>query len=120
DPLLTSMKSGAVMPDSLVYDTACTLRLHWNNVFNTNYMKRTELTEKLYNLRLVIDRFHQKGHKRQMCKQFMNSNYDPCISESIDYELANENSIEAEEEEPQETYPEDYQQDHEEDHEEAH
>ncbi|CAF3163957.1 unnamed protein product [Rotaria sp. Silwood2] len=195
DHLLTSMKSGAVMPEFLVYDTACALRLHWNNVFNTNYMKRTELTEKLYNLRLVIDRFHQKGHKRQMCKQFMNPNYEQnrdifkhintsvceqffsfltkfrtslrvfnyptsslfnmllfhlknadttgininnfglgqsyfgndiklhfissCISESIDYELANENSIEAEEEEePQETYQEDYQQDHEGDHEE--
>ena len=66
------MKAGALFPDSLVYDNACALRLHWNKVFDTKYLQRTELTEKLYNMRLVIDRFHQKGHNRPMCKRLMN------------------------------------------------
>ncbi|CAF2037055.1 unnamed protein product [Rotaria magnacalcarata] len=70
------MKAGALVPDSLVYDNACSLRLHWNKVFDTNYLHRSEFTEQLYNMRLVIDRFHQKGHTRPMCRTQMNAD-DP-------------------------------------------
>ena len=66
------MKASALFPDSLVYDNACALRLHWNKVFGTKYFQRTELTGKLYNMRLAIDRFHQKGHNRPMCRGLMN------------------------------------------------
>jgi hypothetical protein len=70
------MKAGALLPDSLVYDNACALRLHWNKVFATKYLQTTEFTEKLYKMRLVIDRFHQKGHTRPMCKKMMNPDDD--------------------------------------------
>jgi hypothetical protein len=70
------IKAGASLPDALVYDNACTLRMHWNKVFDTRYFQRNEYTEQLYNMRLVLDRFHQKGHTQPMCKQIMNADND--------------------------------------------
>ena len=66
------LKDGAHLPDSLIYDNACALRLHWNKVYDTEYLKKTEFTSKLYSLVLALDRFHRKGHNRPMCKKLMN------------------------------------------------
>ncbi|CAF3850775.1 unnamed protein product [Adineta steineri] len=72
DHLLTMLKDGAQLPDSLIYDNACALRLHWNKVYDTQYLTKNEHTTKLYNLVLALDRFHRKGHVRPMCKKLMN------------------------------------------------
>jgi hypothetical protein len=66
------LKAGAHLPSALVYDNACALRLHWNKVYNTKYLKKNEMTDKRYNLLLALDRFHQKGHVRPMCRKMMN------------------------------------------------
>lgn len=66
------LKSGANLPDALIYDNACALRLHWNKVYGTEYLMKNEFTDKLYNLSLVLDRFHRKGHTRPMCRKMMN------------------------------------------------
>ena len=66
------MKAGALIPNALIYDNACALRLHWNKVYGTKYFQRNELTEKLSNMTLVLDRFHRKGHTRPMCRKMMN------------------------------------------------
>jgi hypothetical protein len=70
--LLTLLKAGAHLPSALIYDNACALRLHWNKVFDTKYLKKNEMTDKLNNLLLALDRFHQKGHVRPMCRKMMN------------------------------------------------
>jgi hypothetical protein len=41
-------------------------------VYGTKYLKENQLTNKLYNLLLVLDRFHRKGHVRPMCRKIMN------------------------------------------------
>ncbi|CAF4848562.1 unnamed protein product [Rotaria socialis] len=76
DHLLTMLKSGANLPDVLFYDNACALRLHWNKVLDTKYLAKNEFTNKLYNLLLVLDRFHRKGHTRPMCRKMMNPDDD--------------------------------------------
>lgn len=48
------------------------LRLHWNKYYNTEFFKHSEFTKKLYDMTLVLDRFHQKGHVRSMCKKQVN------------------------------------------------
>ena len=72
---MTLVKTGAQLPDVLIYDNACALRLHWNNVFRTEYLKENEMTLKLFNLKLLLDRFHQKGHTRPMCRRLMNPDH---------------------------------------------
>ncbi|CAF1627339.1 unnamed protein product, partial [Didymodactylos carnosus] len=72
DHLLTMLKFGANLPDALFYDNACALRLHWNKVYGTKYLAKNEFTNKLYNLSLVLDRFHLKGHTTPMCRKMMN------------------------------------------------
>lgn len=73
------------MPNVLVYDNACSLRLHWNKVHATKIFQKNEFTDKLYNLQLFIDRFHQKGHTRPMCKSLMNPDhgYNKKVMEDI-------------------------------------
>ena len=73
--LLTLAKTGALLPNVLVYDNACALRLHWNNVYGTEYLQQNEATQQLFNLKLLTDRFHQKGHTRPMCQKLMNPNH---------------------------------------------
>lgn len=73
---MTLLKSGAKLPDILFYDSACALRLHWNKVYGTKYLAKNEFTNKLYNLLLVLDRFHRKGHTRPMCRKMMNPDDD--------------------------------------------
>ena len=63
------LKDGAHLPNSLIYDNACALRLHWNKVYDTEYLLKTEFTSKLYNLVLALDHFHRKGHVRPICKK---------------------------------------------------
>lgn len=66
------LKDGANLPDCLIYGTACALRLHWNKIYDSKYLQKTEFTTKLHNLVLALDRFHRKGHVRPMCKKQMN------------------------------------------------
>ena len=66
------LKSDANLPNALIYDNVCALRLHWNKVYDIKYLVKNEFTEKLYNLSLVLDRFNRKGHTRPMCRKMMN------------------------------------------------
>jgi hypothetical protein len=54
------LKADGSLPNALVYDNACALRLHWKKVYGTKYLQQNQLTDKLYNLQLVLDRFHEK------------------------------------------------------------
>ncbi|CAF4546890.1 unnamed protein product [Rotaria socialis] len=76
DHLLTMLKFGANLPDVLFYNNACELRLNWNKVYDTKYLAQNEFTNKLYNLLLVLDRFHRKGHTRTMCRKMVNPDDD--------------------------------------------
>ncbi|CAM4878914.1 unnamed protein product [Rotaria socialis] len=70
------LKFGANLPDVLFYNNACELRLNWNKVYDTKYLAQNEFTNKLYNLLLVLDRFHRKGHTRTMCRKMVNPDDD--------------------------------------------
>ena len=70
------LKSGANLSDVLFYDNACALRLHWDKVYGIKYLLKNEFTNKLYNLLLVLDRFHREGHTRLMCQKMMNPDYN--------------------------------------------
>jgi hypothetical protein len=65
---LRMLQRKAEMPNDLVYDSACTLYLHWHRHIGTTFLQRSEYTEKLVNMTVVIDRFHMKNHKRQICQ----------------------------------------------------
>ena len=69
------LQRNAEMPNDLVYDSACTLRLHWNRHFETAFLQRSKHTEKLINMTIVIDRFHMKNHRRQMCQGEMKADH---------------------------------------------
>lgn len=65
---LRMLQRNADLPNDLIYDSACTLRLHWHRNIGTAFLERSELTEKLINMTIVIDRFHMKNHKRAACQ----------------------------------------------------
>ena len=72
---LRMLQRKAEMPNDLVYDSACTLRLHWHRHIGTAFLQRSEHTEKLVNMTVVIDRFHMKNHKRQICQGEMKADH---------------------------------------------
>ncbi|CAF2224318.1 unnamed protein product [Rotaria magnacalcarata] len=72
---LRMLQRKAAIPNDLVYDSACTLRLHWQRNIGTTFLKRSEFTDKLVNMTVVIDRFHMKNHKRQMCQGEMKTDH---------------------------------------------
>lgn len=72
---LRMLQRNCEMPNDLVYDSACTLRLHWHRHIGTAFLQRSPLTEKLINMTIVIDRFHMKNHKRQMCQGEMRADH---------------------------------------------
>ncbi|CAF1225358.1 unnamed protein product [Didymodactylos carnosus] len=64
------------LPPAMLYDCACTLRLFIDNWFGTQYLAGTDNSRFLKEMALAIDRFHQPGHKRRMCKTTMRAD-DP-------------------------------------------
>ncbi|CAF3990939.1 unnamed protein product [Rotaria sordida] len=72
---LRMLQRKAEIPNDLVYDSACTLHLHWHRHIGTTFLKRSEHTEKLVNMTVVIDRFHMKNHKRQICQGEMKADH---------------------------------------------
>ncbi|CAF5225007.1 unnamed protein product, partial [Rotaria magnacalcarata] len=65
----------AAIPNDLVYDSACTLRLQWQRNIGTTFLKRSEFTDKWVNMTVVIDRFHMTNHKRKMCQGEMKADH---------------------------------------------
>jgi hypothetical protein len=72
--ILRMIIHGCLMPDALMYDCACTLKLHWNKWLGTDMLKLSNLTERLPN-HLALDNFHQRTHSRTMCKSIMKSDH---------------------------------------------
>lgn len=72
DHLLTMLKLGAKLPPLLVYDAACQLHKFWKYRFGTSFMKKTPFTERLINMTLVTDRFHNTIHVGKLCKTLFN------------------------------------------------
>jgi hypothetical protein len=72
--LLRALHHGAELPDAMLYDTACALKLHWDKWRNTEFLLQSEFTDALPKF-LAIDRFHQRNHKREICKTIMNADH---------------------------------------------
>jgi hypothetical protein len=73
--LLRALQHGAQLPDAMLYDTACALKIHWDKWRNTELLKHSPLTTQLPAF-LAIDRFHQPNHRRPICKTLMNPDHD--------------------------------------------
>ncbi|CAF1457141.1 unnamed protein product, partial [Didymodactylos carnosus] len=75
--LLTFIKiTGLAIPNAIIYDNACSVRLWMNNWYGSQHFKQTEYSKFLFESHLVIDRFHQLNHKRQMCKSVMKADHE--------------------------------------------
>lgn len=72
--LLRSIKYGCLMPDALLYDCACALKLHWNKWLGTNMLKISDLTKQLPS-HIALDNFHQRTHTRAICQTVMRSDH---------------------------------------------
>jgi hypothetical protein len=72
DHLLTMIKMGAKIPNSLIYDSACSLKLFWNKNYGGIHLKETWASKVLFNMRLAVDRFHRKNHVHPMCNTVTN------------------------------------------------
>lgn len=72
DHLLTMLKLETKVPSLIVYDAACQLHKFWHYRFDSEFMKRTYYTEKLMNMTLVTDRFHNTVHVGKLCKTLFN------------------------------------------------
>ncbi|CAF5173348.1 unnamed protein product [Rotaria magnacalcarata] len=72
--LLRMIIYGCRMPDALMHDCACTLKLHWNKWFGIDMLKLSNLTKQLPTS-IALDNFHQRTHTRAMCKTIMASNH---------------------------------------------
>ncbi|CAF1527331.1 unnamed protein product, partial [Adineta ricciae] len=72
--LLLMIIGGCLMPDALMYDCACALKLHWNKWLGTDMLKSSSLTQQLP-FHLALDNFHQKTHSRSMCQTIMKSDH---------------------------------------------
>jgi hypothetical protein len=68
--LLRVIKHGGELPPALLYDAACSLKLHWQRWRGTQYLENSIDTAQLPYY-LAIDKFHQPNHVRSMCKQIM-------------------------------------------------
>jgi hypothetical protein len=76
DHLLTMLKLGARLPPLVVYDAACQLSKFWAFRFNTEHMKKTSYSQRLMDMKLVTDRFHNTVHKGKLCKTVFNPDYE--------------------------------------------
>ncbi|CAF2139560.1 unnamed protein product [Rotaria magnacalcarata] len=74
DHLLTMIKMRSKIPDALIYDAACNLKLFWNKNYRGEHLKDTPASTKLFNMRVAVDRFHHKNHVHSMCKTITNPN----------------------------------------------
>ncbi len=72
DHLLTMIKMGVKIPNALVYDSACNLKLFWKKNFGGVHLKETPASKILYDMRVAVDRFHIKNHVHKMCKTITN------------------------------------------------
>ncbi|CAF1517297.1 unnamed protein product [Adineta ricciae] len=72
--LLLMIIGGCLMPDALMYDCACTLKLHWNKWLGTDMLKTSTITQQLP-IHLALDNFHPKTHSRPMCQTIMKSDH---------------------------------------------
>ena len=72
--LLRSIIHGCQMPDALLYDCACVLKLHWNKWLGTDMLKLSDVTNQLPSY-IAIDNFHQRTHTRSICQTVMKSDY---------------------------------------------
>ncbi|CAF3388792.1 unnamed protein product [Rotaria socialis] len=68
--LLRSIIHGCQMPDALLYDCACTLKLHWQKWIGTDMLKLTNITRQLPRY-IALDNFHQRTHTRSICQTVM-------------------------------------------------
>ena len=72
--LLRMIIHGCDMPDALMYDCACVLKLHWAKWLGTDMLKLSNLTKQLP-VHLALDNFHQRTHTRTMCQTVMKSDH---------------------------------------------
>ena len=72
--LLRALHHGAQLPDAMLYDTACALKIHWDKWRNTPFLLESKYTNSLPKY-LAIDRFHQPNHKREICRTIMNADH---------------------------------------------
>lgn len=72
DHLLTMIKMGSKMPNAMIYDAACQLKLFWNSNYRGIHLKETPSSSILFNMRIAVDRFHHRNHVHHMCKTITN------------------------------------------------
>ncbi|CAF4608377.1 unnamed protein product [Rotaria sp. Silwood2] len=72
DHLLTMIKMGTKLPNAMIYDAACNLKLFWNKQYRGIHLKETPSSTILFNIRVAVDRFHHKNHVHSICKTITN------------------------------------------------
>lgn len=72
--LLRSIKCGCQMPEALLYDCACALKLHWEKWLGTDMLKLSDVTRQLPKY-IALDNFHQRTHTRSICQSIMKSDH---------------------------------------------
>lgn len=72
--LLRALHHGAELPDAMLYDTACALKIHWDKWKNTEFLRASRYTDSLPKF-IAIDRFHQPNHQREICRTIMNADH---------------------------------------------
>ncbi|CAF1059852.1 unnamed protein product [Rotaria sp. Silwood1] len=72
DHLLTMIKMGTKLPNAMIYDAACNLKLFWNKQYRGIHLKETPSSTSLFNMRVAVDRFHHKNHVHSICKTITN------------------------------------------------
>lgn len=59
-----------------MYDNACSIKLYMKTRYDTEYFKRTPISDHLLkNVHLVLDKFHEQNHTRHMCLNEMRANH---------------------------------------------
>ena len=72
--LLRSIIHGCQMPDALLYDCACALKMHWQKWLGTDMLKVSDVTKQLPKY-IALDSFHQRTHTRSICQTIMKSDH---------------------------------------------
>ena len=72
DHLLTLIKMGGKIPNALIYDSACTLKLFWRKNYGGEHFRQTRASKQLFEMRMAVDRFHRRNHVHPMCNTITN------------------------------------------------
>ncbi|UJR12515.1 hypothetical protein I4U23_016690 [Adineta vaga] len=63
------------VPNALLYDNACSLRLFIDKWYDKKSFKISEYTKFIKEMHIAIDRFHEGNHRRTICQTIMRADH---------------------------------------------